>query len=91
MVNVKEVLNRKKLPEGYPPTMLDVKTREKHVPESVQYNMKHFREHVQNVMKQLDKLDQTDPALAKKEAREALATVEKCAKQLKEYCNAKVS
>lgn len=86
MANVKDVLSRNKLPKDYPPTMLDVKTRDKHVPESVRYNMKHFRDHGDNAIKQIEKEEQTNPAAAKRLAHEALKTVESVAKDLKRYC-----
>lgn len=86
MKSVKEILKQDKLPKGYPPTMEDVKTREKHVPESVRYNMKHFKEHGENAVKQLDKLKEVSPSQAKTEAHAALKVVEQVAKDIKEYC-----
>lgn len=55
--------------------MLDIKTREKHVPESVDYNIKHFHDHGANVCKQLDKLAATDPSLAKRYAQKSITAV----------------
>lgn len=86
MKSVKEVLKRDKLPREYPPSRRDVTTREKHVPESVHYNMKHFSDHVENVCQQLKKLQMVNPAQAKREAKAACSVVEKGLKELKGYC-----
>ena len=85
MKSVKEVLKQKKLPEGYPPTMEDVETRERHVPDSVRYNMQHFKDHGKNATDNLGKLKQVNPPLAKRQAREALKAVEGVANNLKEF------
>ncbi len=78
MSTVKEILNRKKLPKGYPPSMMDVKTREKHAPDSINYNLKHIKDHGKNACDQLDILKIVNPSLAKAKSKEAI----KCVKQL---------
>jgi hypothetical protein len=82
---VQEVLQRKKLPKEYPPTMLDVKTRDKHVPESVDYNIEHFHDHGENVLTQLHKLHQTNPAKAHKYAEKSCKAVEKTLHDIEQY------
>lgn len=82
---VQHVLQRKKLPKDYPPSMLDVKTRDKHVPESVDYNIKHFHDHGENVVDQLHKLHQTNPSKAHTYAVKACKAVEQVYKDIEKY------
>lgn len=74
---VREVLKQNKIPAGHPPTMADVKTREKHVPESVDYNIKHFADHGSNVGEQLKKLHQVNPGQAHSYADKSLSAIKK--------------
>lgn len=87
MKAVKAVLQQDKIPKGYPPSMLDVKTREKHIPESVDYNIKHFRDHGHNVIEQLKKMKQVSPerthALARKSCKQVLKVYDEIEKYKK--------
>lgn len=85
MKSVKEVLKQDKLPKDYPPTMLDVKTREKHVPQSVDYNIKHFHDHGENICEQLKKLEATSPELAKRYAKKSIEAVKLVLKDLETH------
>jgi len=82
---VQEILQRKKLPKEFPPSKLDVETREKHVPESVDYNIKHFRDHGENVCDQLKKLAMVNPAKARLYARKACRAVQQVYKDLEKH------
>jgi hypothetical protein len=85
MKTVQEVLKQSKLPKDYPPTMMDVKMRDKHIPQSVDYNVEHFRDHGESVVKQLEKLKQTNPEKAKKLAIKACEAVQKVYKDIEKY------
>lgn len=85
MKSVKEVLKQDKLPHDHPPTMQDVKTREKHVPESVDYNVRHFKDHGKNVADNLKKLRVVNPRLAKHHASKSVLTVKRILKDLESH------
>lgn len=88
--SVKQVLAQKKLPKDYPPTMSDVRMREKHVPESVKYNVnKHMKDHAANAMHQLKKLEMVNPGQAKRLALQSAEVMEKITNQFKEYGHGK--
>jgi hypothetical protein len=88
MKAVKEVLKQKKLPTGYPPTKADVKMREKHVPESVDYNIQeHARDHVSNAIDQIKKLHQVNPSQAHSYAAKSLATLRELSSDLENHTN----
>jgi hypothetical protein len=77
MKAVKEVLKQKNLPHDYPPTMADVKMREKHVPDSIDHNIRHFGDHGDNVIGQLKKLHMVNPSKAHSYAAKSLVEVKK--------------
>jgi hypothetical protein len=82
---VREILQRDKVPNEFPPSMMDVKTREKHVPQSIDYNIKHFKDHGHNVSEQLKKLKMVNPSLAKQYAAKSCKVIEQIHREIKAY------
>jgi hypothetical protein len=73
MKAVKDVLKQKAVPKDYPPTMADVKMREKHVPESVHYNVdKHMKDHGSNAITQIKKVHMVNPSQAHQLAQHSI-------------------
>lgn len=89
MKAVKEVLNQNKLPAGHPPTMADVRTREKHVPQSVDYNIEHFSDHGKNVTDNLHKLHQVNPSQAHRYAAKSLSEIKRIHNSVEEFLQGK--
>ena len=85
MKSVSDVLKQKKLPKDYPPTKSDVKLREKHVPESVKYNVqKHMHDHAENAIDQIKKVAMVNPSKAKQLVQECIKEVDSIRKKFEE-------